>query len=84
MRDRVKKTRYWLEWRKQHPEYRNTSKKRYYDKTVNGMNSGNEWTEEEISMILNKGCLTDMELSEVLGRGVRAIQVKRSRLLARA
>ena len=63
-------------WRQKHPELRYSSKKRYYQKTVNSPNSGNRWTYEEIVLISNSE-LPDSELSKLLGRSVGSIQHKR-------
>ena len=54
-------------------------RKRYYDKTTNQRNSRKKWTQYEIETILDHE-KTDSELSKNLGRSVRSIQVKRSRL----
>lgn len=54
-------------------------KRRYYEKTQNSRNNGNKYTLEEIKMILDKN-YSDTELSQMLGRSVKAIQVKRCKL----
>lgn len=54
-------------------------KRRYYEKTQNSRNKGNKYTLEEIKMILDKN-YSDTELSQILGRSVKAIQVKRCKL----
>lgn len=54
-------------------------RKRYYDKTTNQRNSRKKWTQYEIETILEHE-KPDSELSKHLGRSVRSIQVKRSRL----
>lgn len=51
-------------------------KKEYYDKTKNAENNKKPYTQEEIDMIMEHS-LTDRELSEKLGRSMRAIQRKR-------
>lgn len=62
-------------WRKTCRE----QKRRYYEKTQNSRNKGNKYTLEEIKMILDKN-YSDTELSQILGRSVKAIQVKRCKL----
>lgn len=52
--------------------------KKYYGRTANASNGGNPWTEEEIEIVL-KHEKTDTELSKILKRSVRAIQICRSR-----
>lgn len=62
-------------------KWRETCKRqtyRYYNKTANAPNSYNRLTLAEIQMILEHK-MTDHELSKILGRSVRAIQVARSR-----
>lgn len=62
-------------WRKTCRE----QKRRYYEKTQNSRNKGSKYTLEEIKMILDKN-YSDTELSQILGRSVKAIQVKRCKL----
>ena len=54
--------------------------KRYYHKTQNAPNSKKYWTDEETEMIMQKN-VSDTELSQILGRSVRAIQRRRHRVL---
>lgn len=63
-------------WRKT----KNLQKKRYYDKhSNNDVNSREKYTNEEIEMIL-KHEIPDIELAKKIGRSLRAIQGKRSKL----
>lgn len=64
------------EYRKLHPDKRNAERKRYYAKTSYSVNHNNPWTDEEVDIIL-KHEMTDMEISEKIGRSVQAIQLKR-------
>lgn len=54
-------------------------RKRYYDKTKNAGNRWQPWTVAEIDAIMAHE-KSDAELSKELGRGIRAIQVKRSKI----
>lgn len=74
----TKQYEYNKTWRIKHPHKRNNGNLRYYRKTQGARNSNTRWTKEEIEMILEHS-ITDNELSELLGRSVRAIQVKRSK-----
>lgn len=61
--------------------YRNASKKRNYDKSVkNAVNKRKSYTREEERMILEHS-IPDNELSKIIGRSVKAIHIKRCRLL---
>ena len=62
-------------------QYRNGYNSRYYKKTENAIRKRLKWTDKEIEMILGKKH-TDTELSNMIGRSVKAIQVKRSKLNA--
>ena len=55
-------------------------KKRYYDKTAYAKNGGARYTKKEIELILNHE-ISDHELAKMLNRSVKAIQIKRSRLI---
>jgi len=66
-------------WRRRNPEKRAEQRERYYAKTAKAPNRYLPWTDEETAALLaHEG--TDAELSAKIGRGVRAIQVKRNRL----
>ncbi len=54
--------------------------KRYYDKTKEADNSGERWTLKEETLVFSN--ITDRELSELIGRSMRAINVKRAKLKA--
>lgn len=53
--------------------------KRYYGKTQDALNSRKYWTPREIKMIMAKN-MSDRELSQILGRSMKAIQVKRYKI----
>ena len=55
-------------------------KQKYYSKTANAVNHRKRWSDEEIEIIL-KHEETDTCISKILGRSVKAIQVKRSKLI---
>lgn len=71
--------KYGKEWRRRNPEKWNESKKRYYQQTQDADNHKERWTEEEIDLII-KHEVRDMELSKILKRSVKAIQVMRSKV----
>ena len=52
--------------------------RRYYRQTENAKNSKKRWTREEIDIVLRND-KTDMELSLLLGRSVKSIQLIRFR-----
>jgi len=52
------------------------NRKRYYEKTKNAANRKKGYTTGEVQMIMEHK-LTDRELSEKLGRSMKAIQKKR-------
>ncbi|MBR0575714.1 hypothetical protein KCG48_05080 [Proteiniclasticum sp. BAD-10] len=56
---------------------RNAQRHRYYAKTSGY--SRRQWTQEEMTLVMDRS-LSDSELSEKIGRGVRAIQIKRNRM----
>ena len=67
-------------WRKNNREKRRAQVLIYYEKHANNKpNSGNIWSHDEIRAILAEDRPGDVELSALLGRGVRAIQVKRAK-----
>lgn len=53
--------------------------RRYYDKTTDAPNRGQGWTVEEERLVLEHS-MSDHELSRLIGRSVKAIQIKRSKL----
>ena len=53
--------------------------KRYYAKTQDALNSRKYWTPREIKIIMAKN-MSDRELSRILGRSMKAIEVKRSKI----
>lgn len=60
--------------------YRNRQRKINYDRDGSDRrNSNKRWSNHEIDMILE--CeLTDREVARIIGRSVKAIQIKRARL----
>jgi hypothetical protein len=71
-------------WRLNHPEARNAERRKYYSKSDNWCyNERSEWTLFEIDTILHPHKPTDVELSKMLGRSIRAIQIKRCKLKAK-
>ena len=60
-------------------KYRNGCNRRYYQRTQDAPNKNSRWTNGEIDMILAKE-KPDRELSQILGRSVRAIQLMRNRM----
>jgi len=67
----------WKLWRRKHPEYRNPSRKRYYDKTAHAINHHQPWTMLELNLVIEHK-IPDALLSEILGRSTGSIQVQRS------
>jgi len=67
-------------YRKKYPERRNIERKRYY-KQFSGrdinFNHRQHWTISELNLLFEN--ITDRELHQLIGRSVKAIQVKRSR-----
>lgn len=60
--------------------YRNRQRKINYDRDGSDRRNGNKpWSRHEIDMILERR-LTDREVARIIGRSVRAIQVKRYKL----
>lgn len=79
----------WYKKHKENGEYdrkmiekRNLERKKYYDKTSFAPNHGNRWSNDEINMVLRHE-MSDTELSKMLGRSVRAIQIMRCKKGAR-
>jgi hypothetical protein len=59
--------------------YRSRHRKKNYDKTRNMKNTRNIWSTNEEELLSSfKG--SDKELSDILNRGVQAIQIKRWKL----
>lgn len=70
----------WKQYRLEHTEMRNKSRRRYYTKhRHNKTRSGQSWTEEEKIMVLLHA-FTDVALSKLLHRTVQAIQLQRYKL----
>jgi hypothetical protein len=69
-------------WRLSHRKLRNKGRKRYYAKHRYGPNQGRYYTKEEqwiiTSKLHNGKRITDVELAQLLGRSVQAIQVLRN------
>lgn len=62
-------------WRKSCENQR----KRYYAKTTDAENKNKPYSDREIELILQHD-ITDTQLSKMIGRSVKAIQVKRAKL----
>ena len=60
-------------------KYRNGYNSRYYARTQNAPNKRQRWTLHDMDMIIKRE-VSDTELSKLLGRSVRAIQMKRQKL----
>lgn len=73
-------------WRKRHPEKRYAGQKRYHGRNrkdlKNTRNSRQEWTGAEMSAIISPNRPSDRILSRKLGRSIKAIQIKRGRVLS--
>jgi len=67
----------WKTWRRNHPEYRNPSRSRYYRKTSHSRNSHQLWTIAELNLVVEHK-MPDMLLSGILGRSVGSIHVQRT------
>ena len=68
-------------WRKKHNDIWQIQKKRYYDKTIKtSFNKYQKWTQEQIDIIL-KHKNTDTNIARQIGKSVKAIQIKRGRML---
>lgn len=57
----------------------NKQTRKYYDKTVNAKNKRKLWTKKDEELILEHKIL-DRELSKILGRSMKAIHVRRTKL----
>ena len=67
-------------WRKRRPKIWQKQKKRYHKQFVAGAFNGRQkYTTREDNMILNKKYL-DRVIAKKIGRTVRAIQIRRTRL----
>jgi len=67
-------------WRKKYPYKWRAMKQRYYEQFAAGAyNRYSEWTLREIELVLNK-VFPDRVIAEKIGRTVKAIQMKRTRL----
>lgn len=67
-------------WRKRHPSVWQAGKQRYYRQfEAAAYNRYQSWTVEELELIMGKK-YSDREIAAKIGRSVRAIQVKRTRL----
>lgn len=73
----------WYKKHKENGEYdrkiiekRNAERQKYYDKTSYAPNHRQRWSDDEINMVLRHE-VSDTELSKMIGRSVRAIQIMR-------
>ena len=68
-------------YRKKYPERRNIERQRYYDqfsgRDIN-FNHWQPWTVSELNLL--DANITDRKLHKIIGRSVKAIQVKRARI----
>lgn len=64
---------------KKYKAARKRQNKRYYDKTVCGRHRWEHWHDD----LVLEHSMTDSQLSKIIGHGVRAIQIRRSRLRRR-
>ena len=61
-------------------QYRNGCNARYYKRTEDAPNKKTRWSDAEIDMIMDKK-FSDSQLASMLGRSMRSIQIKRSRMI---
>lgn len=67
-------------WRKKYPELWKKSKAKYYRKSRKlASNAHQEWTQADINMITDRPYI-DSQIAQKIGRSIKAIHVKRSRL----
>lgn len=71
-------TEYNRKWRANNRDKMTANKKRVYQQTQGGRNTGKPWTDEEIKRVLAHE-IPDRQLADELGRSVQAIQVIRSK-----
>ena len=67
------------QWRLSNTAKRNIQRKKNYDQTKVAFRSGNVWEQPHDILVLEHAC-SDRELHELIGRSVRAIQARRSKL----
>lgn len=60
-------------------ETKREQQKRYYQKTQNAPNKMTRWQPDEIAMIMAKN-VSDRKLSQMLGRSMKAILLKRHKV----
>lgn len=70
--------KYQKKYKKQHPQYVKRDKVKYYSR---GSKSNNylKWQEDELQAVIDHK-MTDVELSELLGRSIASIHTVRSKL----
>jgi len=67
-------------WRLKNPEKRNAERKRYYDQFQYGnIKAFTRWTQKEDRLVL-RSRLLDRDIHLKIGRSVKSIQVRRSKL----
>jgi len=75
-----KNLQYKKEYRLNNPKKRQAYVKKNYDQTrIGATNTGKSWTQYEEKLIMESK-LTDREISALIGRSARAIQIHRSRI----
>ena len=75
----INKTRNWI---KNNQEKSYEYEKKYYNKTTNAKNRYLKWSKEEDNLVI-KHNIPDRELSKILGRSMKAINVRRAKLKRR-
>lgn len=75
----INKTRNWI---KNNQEKSYEYEKKYYNKTTNAKNRYSRWSKEEDNLVI-KHNIPDRELSKILGRSMKAINVRRAKLKRR-
>jgi len=70
----------WKQYRLEHTDMRNESRRRYYAKhRKNKVRSGEPWSEEENAMVILHA-FSDVTLSKAIHRTVQAIHLQRYKL----
>jgi len=67
------------QWRRDNTAKRNVQRKKNYDQTLYAFKSHDRWDQAHEILVLEHAC-SDRELHELIGRSVRAIQVRRAGL----
>ena len=78
-KDSIKQKRHNLKRKEAAQSNHRVCKNRYYQKFNGDERKNNYWSDEELKLIMNSR-YTDSQLSQMLGRSVNSITVKRHRL----